>query len=133
MLPFPVIFLGTVNGDFVMTFQKFRKFRMRLSLWTLIYTRIVATVLMLTVATCPLAFALERGKQAGEKVLRETALRFVDEERVDSLLGQFKALDINRLVSNLMRGSNSATFELQGQTYLFEQLAFNGVVASGLV
>jgi len=85
------------------------------------YSRMVATVFVLGWAACPMAFAAERGKQEGKRVVREVLTRAVGVEQADSLLDQLRAMNIG----SFSKVGNTAVLGLSGITLVFDQMARN--------
>lgn len=76
-------------------------------------SQVVATVFVLVWTTCPMAFAVERGKQEGKRVAGEVVPRAVDVVQTDSLFGQFGNMNIGTIsVSDSNAATASQTFTL---------------------
>lgn len=84
-------------------------------------SQVVATVFVLGWATCPMVFAVERGKQEGQRVVREVVSRLVGAEQADSLIGQLGQMNFGPLVSN--GGDSVLVLEWPDGTYEFDNLA----------
>jgi len=95
-------------------------------------SQVIATVLTLGWATCPMVFAVERGRQEGKHVAREVVSRVVGTERADSLLAQIEGMQIGRFVTIGNTASSTVSFELSGATYVFTRIAsdVNGRLSS---
>ncbi len=98
------------------------KFRTGFSLGKLTCVRTVATVFVLGCMTCPMAFAVERGKQEGKRVAREILSRAVGIEQADSLLSQLGRMNLGTIISS-NTASNVLTLERPDGTYVFDNLA----------
>ena len=95
-------------------------------------SQVVASVFVLGWAVCPMAFALERGKQEGKRATREIASRVVGAEGADSLVDQIGAMQIGRFVT-VGNVDGAVSVELNGATYVFNQIASDADGFSSLV
>lgn len=90
-------------------------------------SQVVATVFALGWTSCPMLFAIERGKQEGKRVAREVLTRAVGAVRADSLLGQFGNMDIGKLSTSVVFTATATvskvfTLERPEGTYVFSNM-----------
>jgi|CXWL01.1.fsa_nt_gi hypothetical protein len=85
-------------------------------------SQVAATVFALGWATCPMGFAIERGKQEGKRIVRETVSRAVGVEQADSLLRQIHGMDFGAVSATASAG-DVITLERPEGSYVFSQMA----------
>ncbi|MFH1108339.1 MAG: hypothetical protein V1790_03955 [Planctomycetota bacterium] len=86
-------------------------------------SQVIAMVFALSWATCPMVFAVERGKQESKRVAREIVSRVVGVQQAESLLSQMHGMDLGTVLIPATAGSDAMTLVRPEGTYVFNNMA----------